>query len=75
MNIFASLGASKTAVEKLALSGKITLGGAKKLGVSDDILKKLLSKELRRGCSNASNLNVNLKAEEIYLVRKNLEKA
>ena len=52
----ASLGASKSIVEKLALGGRITFEGAKRLGVSSDIQKKLLSKELRTGCSDASRL-------------------
>lgn len=70
----ASLGASKSIIEMLALKGKITFEGAKRLGVSSEIQKKLLNKELYKGCSDASNLNGNLKAEEIYLIRKNLEK-
>ncbi|MEK7157828.1 MAG: hypothetical protein AAB688_01990 [Patescibacteria group bacterium] len=70
----ASLGASKSIVEKLALGGRITFEGAKRLGVSSDIQKKLLSKELRTGCFDASSLNGNLEAGEIYLVRKNLER-
>lgn len=70
----ASLGASKSIIEKLALKGRITFEGAKRLGVSSDIQKKLLGKELRRGYSDASSLNENLKAEELYLIRKNLEK-
>lgn len=70
----ASLGASKPIIEKLALNGKISPWSAKRLGVYDNIQKDLLSKRLRGGYSNASDLNGNLEAEEIYLVRKNLEK-
>lgn len=70
----ASLGASKSIIEMLALKGKITFEGARRLGVSGDIQKKLLEKELRIGRSDAFNLNGNLKAEELYLVRRNLQK-